>query len=84
MKRISDADQLAEAGLVPAEKLEALHRVASRWALSITPAMQARIDPADPADPIARQLVPSEAELAIASDEREDPIGDAATTVQLR
>ncbi|MBM4337527.1 MAG: radical SAM protein, partial [Deltaproteobacteria bacterium] len=78
MKRISDPDQLAEAGLVPAEKLEALHRVASRWAVSITPAMQARIDPADPADPIARQLVPSVAELAIASDEREDPIGDAA------
>ncbi len=78
MKRISDPDQLAEAGLVPAERLEALHRVASRWAVSITPAMLARIDPADPADPIARQLVPSDAELAIAPDEREDPIGDAA------
>lgn len=78
MKRISDPDQLAAAGLVPADKLEVLHRVASRWAVSITPAMQARIDPADPADPIARQLVPSEAELAVAIDEREDPIGDAA------
>jgi lysine 2,3-aminomutase len=39
-----------------------------------------RIDPDDPADPIARQFVPSEGELAIAPEEREDPIGDADFT----
>jgi lysine 2,3-aminomutase len=36
------------------------------------------IDPADPADPIAAQFVPSPAELAVAPEERADPIGDAA------
>ncbi len=80
MKRISDVQGLVEARLVPAERAEALHRVASRWAIALTPAVQARIDPTDPADPIARQFVPSKSELAIAPDELEDPIGDAAFT----
>jgi lysine 2,3-aminomutase len=34
------------------------------------------IDPADPADPIAAQFVPTIAELSEAPDERVDPIGD--------
>jgi lysine 2,3-aminomutase len=80
MKRISDVEGLAEAGLVPAERLAALHQVASRWAVALTPAVQARIDPTDPADPIARQFVPSADELAPASNELDDPIGDAAFT----
>ena len=80
MKRISDVKGLVEARLVPAERADALHRVASRWAIALTPAVQARIDSADPADPIARQFVPSESELASAPDELEDPIGDAAFT----
>jgi lysine 2,3-aminomutase len=78
MKRITDADGLAAAGLVPAERVSALHRVASRWSIALTPAVLSRIDPTDPADPIARQFVPSEAELALRPDELEDPIGDAA------
>ena len=80
MKRISDVSGLEAAGLVPTGRVDALHRVASRWAIALTPAVQARIDPADPADPIARQFVPSVLELAIAPDEREDPIGDADFT----
>ncbi len=80
MKRIRELDRLVEAGLVPAERLDALHRVASRWAVALTPSVQDRIDPEDPADPIARQFVPSEAELRISADESSDPIGDAAFT----
>jgi lysine 2,3-aminomutase len=80
MKRISDPDQLVAAGLVSGERLEALRRVASRWAVALTPHVQVRIDRADPADPIARQFVPTESELRIAPDELEDPIGDAAFT----
>ncbi len=80
MKRISDVQGLEAAGLVPAERTAALHRVASRWAVALTPAVQARIDPADPADPIARQFVPSARELQIAPDELADPIGDADFT----
>src|SRR5690606_18277309 len=34
------------------------------------------IDPADPDDPIARQFVPSAAELTVTPQERADPIGD--------
>ncbi len=80
MNRISDVKGLQEARLVPAGRVDALHRVASRWAVALTPAAQDRIDPADPADPIARQFVPSVEELRIAPDEREDPIGDADFT----
>jgi lysine 2,3-aminomutase len=38
--------------------------------------MAALIDPADPADPIGAQFVPSDAELETAPEERPDPIGD--------
>src|SRR5438876_1407887 len=38
--------------------------------------MAALIDPADPADPIAAQFVPSAVELEAAADDRDDPIGD--------
>jgi lysine 2,3-aminomutase len=69
---------LAEAGLVAAERLPALERVAARYAIAITPASLALIDRDDPADPIARQFVPTEAELDHAPEESEDPIGDAA------
>ncbi|MEX2208023.1 MAG: lysine-2,3-aminomutase-like protein [Myxococcota bacterium] len=80
MKRISSLSGLEAAGLLPPEHADALHRVASRWAVALTPAVQARIDRDDPADPIARQFVPSADELQIAPDEREDPIGDANFT----
>jgi lysine 2,3-aminomutase len=78
VKRIDDATGLVRAGLVPPDREAALHRVASRWAVSLTPEVQARIDPGDASDPIARQFVPSESELALAPDELADPIGDAS------
>ena len=59
---------------------DALKRVAARYAVSITPAMQALIDPADPADPIAAQFAPDARELIVTPDERADPIGDDAHT----
>jgi lysine 2,3-aminomutase len=43
----------------------------------VTDDMAALIDPADPADPIAAQFVPSAAELETAADDQPDPIGDA-------
>ena len=52
--------------------------VAGRYAVAITPAMRALIDPADPADPIALQFVPDADELVHLPEERADPIGDAA------
>ncbi len=62
--------------LLPAERLEGLEAVARRYALAISPAMTALIDPEDPHDPIARQFVPSIAELTVGPEERADPIGD--------
>ena len=69
---------LAEAGLIDGEDRAALERVAGQYAVALTPAILAAIDPGDPADPIARQFVPSPAELVMSPDELADPIGDEA------
>src|SRR5262245_3389101 len=69
---------LAGAGLVDAARPAALEPVAARYAVAVTPAVAALIDPADPADPIARQYLPDPAELVTTPEERADPIGDAA------
>jgi lysine 2,3-aminomutase len=69
---------LVEAGLADPADQAALERVAARYAVAISPAMAALIDPSDPADPLARQFLPTEAELVMAPEELADPIGDAA------
>lgn len=68
--------QLHDAGLVTADDLPVLTRVAESFAVAVTPAMAELIDPTDPADPIARQFVPSAAELDVRAEELDDPIGD--------
>ncbi|MFZ5782284.1 MAG: lysine-2,3-aminomutase-like protein [Pseudomonadota bacterium] len=55
-----------------------LAEAAESMAIALTPDMLALIDRADPADPIARQFVPSAAETRVAAEELADPIGDAA------
>lgn len=71
-------DALVERGLVAPEKREALGEVAKRYAVSVTPAIAALIDPSDEADPIARQFIPAPAELTTLPEELADPIGDEA------
>lgn len=66
---------LAE-GLIDADARAAIERVAERYAIAITPDVLDAIDRADPADPIARQYVPTAAELETTPEERADPIGD--------
>lgn len=61
-------------------KTDPLAEVASRYAVAITPAMDALIDPTNPDDPIAAQFRPDARELEIAPDELSDPIGDEAHT----
>ena len=78
MTRALEIAELVTGGLVPPERAEALREVASRWSVGLTPSLAARIDPADPADPLARQFVPDPEELELAPDELEDPIGDLA------
>lgn len=53
-----------------------LEAVAAKYAVAITPAVAALIDPNNPDDPMARQFVPTVAELVTTADERDDPIGD--------
>jgi len=69
---------LADAGLIAQDRVAALEPVAARYAVSVTDTVAKLIDPGDPFDPIARQFVPSEAELVTAPEELADPIGDAA------
>lgn len=53
-----------------------LKQVAAKYAVAITPAMDALIDETDPNDPIAAQFRPDARELDTAPGELSDPIGD--------
>jgi lysine 2,3-aminomutase len=70
------AEDLIPEGLVEPGRNEEIRQVAKRFSVAVTADMAARIDPADPADPIAAQFIPSGAELAVADEELADPIGD--------
>jgi lysine 2,3-aminomutase len=68
--------ELVARGLAEAADLAGLEEVASRYAIAITPDLAALIDRSDPDDPIARQFIPTRAELVGAPGESADPIGD--------
>lgn len=53
-----------------------LEKIASQFAVSVTPVMLDLIDQNDPNDPIAKQFIPSPEELNIHPDELSDPISD--------
>jgi lysine 2,3-aminomutase len=74
LKSIND---LVAAGLLEKDRLSALAPVAARYAIAVTPAMAALIDPADRHDPIGLQFLPSARELDHGPHENADPIGDA-------
>ncbi len=78
---LRSARNLVDAGLIPPERAAAVAEVAARYAVAVTPAMAALIDPADRDDPIARQFIPDPAELMRTDNERDDPIGDDAHAV---
>jgi len=77
-KSLKTVDELAVAGLVPEARRKDAERVAQRYAVAVTPAVAALIDPADADDPVARQFLPDAAELVTLPEERADPIGDLA------
>jgi lysine 2,3-aminomutase len=70
--------ELAAASLIAADQVAELEPVTERYALALPPALAGLIDPADPADPIARQFLPDPRELAHQLGELADPIGDDA------
>ncbi|MDD1529114.1 lysine-2,3-aminomutase-like protein [Bradyrhizobium sp. WBOS7] len=75
-RTLREPAELVAEHLAPAAALPALERVAARYAVAITPALIELIDPSDPDDPIARQFVPTAAELEMQPGENADPIGD--------
>ena len=71
---LRSAAQLVAAGLARPEQQAALEAVEARYAVAITPAMQALIE--TPGDAIGLQFIPHPDELHQAAHERADPIGD--------
>ncbi len=76
MKTMTRPAQLVEHGFAAPDA--ALEEVTARYAVAVPPALAALIDRNDPHDPIARQVIPSAAELRAAEIENADPIGDDA------
>lgn len=66
-------DELAAAELIPAEAARALAPVAARYAVAITPAMT---ELARRSHGVARQFIPTAAELQTLPEESGDPVGD--------
>ena len=75
-RTLTTAIDIADAGLISDQRAAEVAEVGARYALAITPAMAALIDPSDPHDPIARQFVPDARELDRHAAEDGDPIGD--------
>jgi len=73
---LRNLDDLVAAGLVRAGARAELEGVVARYAIALSPTMAALIDADDPNDPIARQFIPSAAELDHRPEEISDPIGD--------
>jgi lysine 2,3-aminomutase len=77
-RTVRTADDLVAAGLIAPADAALLAEVSAVYALAITPVLSDLIVRNDPLDPIARQFVPSRAELDIRPEELFDPIGDKA------
>jgi lysine 2,3-aminomutase len=77
-RTLREPKELVDHGLARQADLALLEKVAARYAIAVTPEVAALIDPDDPADPIARQFIPSPDELVAQASERADPIGDDA------
>ncbi len=77
-RTIRTVGELVDSKLINPGAGQPMIEVAARYAVAISPAMEALIDRDDPFDPIARQFVPRLEELLTTPDERADPIGDLA------
>ncbi len=77
-RTLRTADDLVAAGLVAMADAAQLAEVSATYATAVTPVLADLIDRADPNDPVARQFVPSRAELDVRPEELPDPIGDKA------
>jgi len=69
-------DDLVTNGLIPTAAKQSLAPVAARYAVAVSSTIAELI--ASEGEPLARQFLPSEAELLTLPEERADPIGDNA------
>jgi lysine 2,3-aminomutase len=76
-KPLRHARDLAAARLIASDRVAALDAVGARYAIAVSPALASLMTGGE-ADPIARQFLPSEAELIHLAEESSDPIGDTA------
>jgi len=77
-RTLREPKELVTRGFARKADLADLEKVAARYAIAVTSDVAALIDRNDPDDPIARQFIPSAAELLTKPSERADPIGDDA------
>ncbi|MEM8972383.1 MAG: lysine-2,3-aminomutase-like protein [Pseudomonadota bacterium] len=75
-RTITSIPGLIDAGLLSVDSPAAIEQLAAKYAVAITPAVAKNIDIADPADPLAKQFVPSLNELVTHPAETPDPISD--------
>ncbi|MEE2661783.1 MAG: lysine-2,3-aminomutase-like protein [Pseudomonadota bacterium] len=68
--------QLRAANLILENEISAIDAVRAKYTVAIPESVVSLIDQSNPNDPIARQFVPSPAELKVTDDEAQDPIGD--------
>lgn len=73
--------ELVDAAFLAPGHLAEIERVASRYAVAITPALAELIEPHAATDPIAAQFVPDARELDQGRGETPDPIGDGVHEV---
>lgn len=76
LRTLRTLGDLVSLGVVDAAHAHDLAPVINAYPMAIPLALAALIDASDPADPIARQYLPSTQELDQTSSERDDPIGD--------
>lgn len=70
------AADLIGAGLAPEARRAEIDAIAQTYAIGVTAAVVQLINAKDPRDPVARQFIPTLAELSTGPGERSDPIGD--------
>jgi lysine 2,3-aminomutase len=74
--RNTEHQALPNAGNARSHDVASIDRVAARYSVAITPALNDVFDHDAVEDPVARQFVPDPAELKRSENERADPIGD--------
>lgn len=80
--RLTRLDQLAAALPLTANERQGIAQAAVRkLAMAVTPHYFSLINPADPADPIRRQVIPLAEEMDYSSQEMADPCGEDKTMV---